>query len=115
MTDKKEVKPKSISDDVQVPVDALTGKVCAVTGGCGFLGLFVVQELLKHDVRIIRALDIRRNDHLGIMNNDRIEFIECNITDKEAVKDALKDADVVFHTASYFGVCCFLNHLTIQS
>lgn len=78
-----------------------------VTGGAGFIGSFIVDELLKkkHSVRIFDSL--ASQVHLGKMPdylNKDAEFIKGDVTDYNSLKEALKDIDVVFHKAAVVGV-----------
>ena len=75
-----------------------------VTGGAGFIGSHIVDELLKrgYDVRVLDNLERRvhpkgKPDYIP----EDIEFIEGDIADKETVRKALKGVDVVFHQAAY--------------
>ncbi|MEM2703846.1 MAG: NAD-dependent epimerase/dehydratase family protein [Candidatus Bathyarchaeia archaeon] len=83
-----------------------------VTGGCGHIGSFVVRKLLEHDVasvRVIDSLSAYPFDQLNyfckdLLEDDRIEFIKGDIADKEIVKRALNNVDIVFHLAAYADV-----------
>lgn len=78
-----------------------------VTGGAGFIGSFLVDELVrkKHFVRIYDNLEPQV--HLGkvpdYLNRDA-EFVQADVNDYDALKNAVKDVDVLFHLASAVGV-----------
>ena len=75
-----------------------------VTGGAGFIGSHIVDELLKrgYEVRILDNLE-RRVHPKGRPKYvpDDVEFIEGDVADKETMCRALKGVDVVFHQAAY--------------
>lgn len=75
--------------------------IILVTGGSGFLGKNIVEELLEADSPInpaeIRVFDIR--PFSGI-ENEKITFIQGDIRDYEAVEKACKGVTVVIHSAA---------------
>ena len=79
-----------------------------ITGGAGFVGSFVGEELLNAGYRV-RAFDFLdpqvhpnsiRPDYL----HPNIEFQHGDIRDMGAVKNALQGVDAVFHLAALVGV-----------
>lgn len=66
-----------------------------VTGAGGFIGRHLVQRQLENGHNV-RALDL----HVDGIADGRIEPIECDIRDRERVREALRDCDVVYHLAS---------------
>ena len=78
-----------------------------VTGGAGFIGSFIVDELVKkgHFVRIFDSLEPQV--HFGNVPaylNKNAEFIKGDVNDYGALQNALKDIEVVFHKAALVGV-----------
>jgi dTDP-L-rhamnose 4-epimerase len=78
-----------------------------VTGGCGFIGSHLVDELVKegHKVRVYDLLEEqvhqgKRPDYL----NKEAEYIFADIRDKDKLKKSLKNIEIVFHQASQVGV-----------
>lgn len=72
-----------------------------VTGGAGFIGSHIVEELVKREERV-RVLD---NFSTGKKENiapflEEIELIEGDIRDSEIVKKAVKEIDYVLHQAA---------------
>ena len=78
-----------------------------VTGGAGFIGSFLVDELIKrkHKVRILDNLveQVHRGKVPDYLNKNA-EFIKGDVQDKKAFSYALKDIDFVFHEAAEVGV-----------
>lgn len=76
-----------------------------VTGGAGFIGSHIVEALVARGDKV-RVLD---NLSTGFRRNldsvaDQIEFIEGDITDEQAVAEAVVDVDCVFHQAALASV-----------
>jgi len=85
---------------------AATQKRALVTGGAGLIGSHIV-DLLVREGWTVRILDnLEPNTHkLGkpAWINPGAEFRQGNVQDKEAMRAALQDIDVVFHEAAYGG------------
>jgi dTDP-L-rhamnose 4-epimerase len=80
-----------------------------ITGGAGFIGSHLTDELLKygHNVRVLDNLcdqvhgkDSGRPEYL----NSEAEFFQADIRDPNAVAEALKGIDAVYHLAAAVGV-----------
>lgn len=72
-----------------------------VTGGAGFIGSNIVEELVSQDIGVVVLDDL----YLGSKDNlseviEDIKFIEGSVTDKDDVKSAVKGCDTVFHLAA---------------
>lgn len=88
-----------------------------ITGGAGFIGSHLADELLKHDY-CVRALDNLssqvhgsnpgRPDYL----NSEVELVVADVRDADAVRCALEDVDAVFHLAAMVGVGQSMYELT---
>src|SRR5437773_298605 len=70
-----------------------------VTGGTGFLGSRLVNELVKRGWRI-RVLARTRLSANHMISDERIEFIQGDIADLAAIDRAVGGVDVVFHLAA---------------
>ena len=72
-----------------------------VTGGAGFIGSHVVDELVKEDHDIIVLDDLSGGFKENV--NPEAEFIEGSICDKELLRNIFKDNEFafVFHLAAY--------------
>lgn len=71
-----------------------------VTGGGGFLGQYIVQQLLAGGHRV-RVLGRGTYPHLA---QQGVEIHQADLRDEEAVSKACAGQDVVFHTAAKAGV-----------
>ncbi|HEV7415360.1 MAG TPA: NAD-dependent epimerase/dehydratase family protein [Tianweitania sediminis] len=77
-----------------------------VTGGCGFIGRYVVEELLAegHQVRVLDGLIEQVHGDAAPVLDERVEFIHAQMTDADAVSRALDGMDSVIHLAAEVGV-----------
>ncbi|HVL59211.1 MAG TPA: NAD-dependent epimerase/dehydratase family protein [Burkholderiaceae bacterium] len=80
-----------------------------ITGGAGFLGSHLADELLAHGYRVrvldnllpqVHGDDCRRPAYL----DSQIELLEGDVRDPEAVRRALDGVDAVYHFAAMVGV-----------
>lgn len=76
-----------------------------VTGGAGFIGSHLVDELVANGVQVTVIDNLssghRRNlDHLG----DRIDFVEGDIRDAGLMNQVVSGCEVVFHQAAVVSV-----------
>jgi dTDP-L-rhamnose 4-epimerase len=82
------------------------GKRALVTGGAGLIGSHVT-DLLVRDGWKVRVLDnLEPNTHKRgrpAWINERVEFVEGDVRDRETITAALDKIDVVFHQAAYGG------------
>ncbi len=77
-----------------------------VTGGAGFIGSHIVDELIKegHYVRIFDNLEPQVHTQVPDYLNKDAEFIKGDVRDIPALEAAIKDMDVIFHEAAMVGV-----------
>lgn len=80
------------------------GKRILVSGGTGSIGKELVFQLLKLSPRVIRILS--RDEHKlfelkeEIGEDKRVRYLIGDIRDKERLKMAIEDIDIVFHAAA---------------
>ena len=75
--------------------------ICLVTGGAGFIGSHIAERLVRegHEVRVLDGLATGKRENIaGIAG--RVTFIEGDLRDAAAVKEAVRGAEVVFHEAA---------------
>ena len=86
----------------------MTPKNILITGGMGFVGSYLVDELIQrgHRVRIFDNLDpqVHPNRELPDYANPHAEFIQADIRDYDALKKALRGIEIIFHKAAAVGV-----------
>lgn len=86
----------------------MSGKRVLVTGGLGFIGSFLVDELLRqgHSVRVFDNLD--HQVHPGGKPPDyynwAVDFVRGDVREMDALRRALRNVDVVFHEAAAVGM-----------
>jgi dihydroflavonol-4-reductase len=73
-------------------------KTALVTGGTGLVGSNLVHALVKEGVRV-RVLFRGESDLRGIANTEA-EAVRGDVRNPEAVRQAMKGCDTVFHTAA---------------
>jgi UDP-glucose 4-epimerase len=75
-----------------------------VTGGAGFIGSYVVEELLKQGPAKVIIIDnfIRGSEEnmKGFRNHPAIEFHEGDIRDYDLLENCIKNCDYIFHMAA---------------
>jgi len=64
-----------------------------VFGGCGFIGSYVVEELLNNNYIVVVA-DLNPSKYINETN-----FIKCDILDSKSVNEAVKEAHIVYNFA----------------
>jgi UDP-glucose 4-epimerase len=73
-----------------------------ITGGAGFIGSHLVEHFSgKADVTVLDNLKTGKRENIGGLKH---EFIEGDITDRNIVRKAVKNADYVFHMAAMISV-----------
>lgn len=72
-----------------------------VTGGAGFIGSNIVEELLKkgHSVRVLDNFSTGKRENLKEFNSD-IEFFEGDIRSYHIVRRAVEEIEVILHQAA---------------
>lgn len=73
-------------------------KIAVVTGGAGFIGSHLVDELINrgYSVRVVDNLIASKRDNVHM----EAVFYEIDIRDKDALLEIFSDAEIVFHLAA---------------
>lgn len=83
-------------------------KTCLVTGGAGFIGSFLVDELIRRGYTVKIYDNLEPQVHPGGKTpeylNPEAEFIQADILDYDRLKKAMEGIDVIFHQAAMVGV-----------
>jgi len=77
----------------------MTSKSVVVTGGAGFIGSNLVEELAKeHQVKVIDNLSTGHIENLDQIRS--VEFVRGSINDLDLLKEVFSDVDYVYHQAA---------------
>jgi len=79
----------------------IEGNRFLVTGGSGFVGSHVVEELLQRRAKQVVVYDkvVRRENLAGLLQDARVQVVEGDVLDQHALAHALKDVNGLFHMA----------------
>ncbi|AFD00202.1 putative UDP-glucose 4-epimerase [Methanocella conradii HZ254] len=83
-------------------MNPLIGKRVIITGGAGFIGSSITEELCnENEVIVIDDLSTGRIENIQhLIKSEKIKFIKDTITNIALLKRIFKDADYVFHQAA---------------
>lgn len=88
--------------------DPLNGKRVLVTGGAGFIGSHLCEELLQREAEVLVLDDLSTGDSANLeplIGPGRVRLMRGNIRREEDVREAFQfEPDVVFHLAAAVGV-----------
>ncbi len=88
-------------------IKSLSGSLCLVTGGAGFIGSHLTDALRAQgaSVRIVDNFSTGFRGNLAHVHADSdVEIIEGDVSDPEVVAEVIRDVDVVFHEAAMASV-----------
>lgn len=76
-----------------------------VTGGAGFIGSHIVEELLRGgaSVRVLDNFSSGKGENLGTFRG-HLEILDGDLRDAQTVKSAMQDMELVFHLAAFVSV-----------
>lgn len=75
-----------------------------VTGGAGFIGSHIVDELLLHGHEVVVIDNFSTGNHDNLQVDKNIRFIHGSITDIKLLKDMCESVDGIFHEAALVSV-----------
>ncbi|MBO6025192.1 MAG: NAD-dependent epimerase/dehydratase family protein [Bacteroidales bacterium] len=80
------------------PVGGFGGKTVFVTGGTGFIGSHLVEQLVLHEDAKVRVL-VHNWGKAAYVSRFDVEFVQADILDEDAMAKAMENCDFVFHLA----------------
>lgn len=83
----------------------VTGKRILITGGAGFIGTHLCRALAEHNAVVVLD-NLHRNalQPAGLDRHPNVELRVGDVTDAQAVREAVRDCTHVIHLASIAGV-----------
>jgi len=79
----------------------IEGNRFLITGGSGFVGSHVIEDLLQRGAKKVTVYDkvIRRENLTGLLQDFRVQVVEGDVLDQHALAHALKGVNGLFHMA----------------
>jgi len=76
-----------------------------VTGGAGFVGSYIVEQLVEEGYNV-RVMDDLRTGNMKNLEKviDKIEFCQASILDEVKLEQAMRNIETVYHLAAEVGV-----------
>jgi len=77
--------------------------IAIVTGGCGFIGSHLADNLIKlnFEVVVIDNLSVGRRENISHLNkNSKFTFVDADISNYDLIEPIFRGADLVFHLAA---------------
>ncbi len=90
-------------------------KTCLITGGAGFIGSHLAEELLRRGARITIVDDLSTGSlsNLNSIREDkRVSFHQGNVANLETMRPLIEQADEIYHLAAAVGVQLVFNKPT---
>lgn len=88
--------------------EQLRGRRVLVTGAGGFIGSHLTERLVDIGADVRAFVHYRGDGSWGWLDGspvrDRLEVIAGDVADRDSVKQAMRDVDVVFHLAALIGI-----------
>ena len=87
--------------------DRMSKKEILITGGAGFIGSHLAEDLVKngYTVKILDDFSTGNvNNILGLFDYKNFKMIRGSVTDKELVRKATSNVEVIFHLAAQIHV-----------
>ncbi len=96
----------SLSDEASMKFKKFyENKSVLVTGGCGFIGSHIAEQLVNYGARVTIIDDLSTGFASNIENfKDKITFLKDSIVDPDACDRAMTGNEIVFHTAAFISV-----------
>lgn len=78
-------------------------KRALVTGGAGFIGSHICEELVKTNIEVISIDNFvagKEKNISHLFNYDNFKSVNCDITDEESISKYFEGVDIIFHNAA---------------
>jgi nucleoside-diphosphate-sugar epimerase len=85
----------------------VSGSRVLITGGTGFIGTAIAEQLLAGGAERIVLLDNKRRNagrYASLTDSPKVELIEADILDRTAILRAMEGSDYILHLAAIAGV-----------
>ena len=89
---------KKIKPVEKHPLGGFEGKTVFVTGGTGFIGSHLIEQLVLHEGAHVRAL-VHNWGKAAYISRFDVEFVQADILDEAVMEKAMEGCDYVFHLA----------------
>jgi len=81
-----------------------------VTGGAGFIGSHLAEELLRQDKEVVCIDNLSRGRYENLesaLKSKSLKFVKGDLTSKEFADSTIRDADLIYHLAAVNGTKYF--------
>jgi UDP-glucose 4-epimerase len=96
-------------EEASLQGNAFIYKKALVTGGAGFIGSHIIEELLKLGVEVVSIDNYFAGKHENLADlesQDLLHEIECDVTDYDTLKQYFEGVEIVFHEAASKKTIC---------
>ena len=83
------------------------GRRCLITGGAGFIGSFLAEELLRRGAEVVVLDDLSSGSLENLasaLDHDRFRFVRGSVADCTELPELVRAADELYHLAAAVGV-----------